>query len=80
MRTRYRSSCRRKRELIEHQLNGSFIIGKKMSGPGSRKQDEFGAWLLPAENDLPIQTIVEAISLRLHKVTGDRVYLHPRLV
>ena len=28
-----------------------------------------------AENDLPIQTIVEAISLRLHKVTGDKSLL-----
>ena len=54
--------------LLNIRLNGSFIIGKKCQATVNGKQDEFGAWLLPAENDLPIQTIVEASFPRLHKV------------
>ena len=65
-----------KRELIEHQVKWQLYNWKENVRPlVVGKQDEFGAWLLPAENDLPIQTIVEAISLRLHKATGDKSLL-----
>ena len=61
-----------KRELIEHQVKWQLYNWKESVRPTViGKQDEFGNWLLPAENDLPLQTIVEAISTRLHKITGD---------
>lgn len=61
-----------KRELIEHQVKWQLYNWKETVRPlVIGKQDEFGAWLLPAENDLPIQTIVEAISTRLQKLSGD---------
>ena len=61
-----------KRELIEHQVKWQLYNWKDTVRPTVvGKQDENGDWLLPAENDLPLQTIVEAISKRLHKITGD---------
>ena len=61
-----------KRELIEHQVKWQLYNWKDKVRPTVvGKQDENGDWLLPAENDLPLQTIVEAISKRLHKITGD---------
>ena len=61
-----------KRELIEHQVKWQLYNWKDTVRPTVvGKQDENGEWLLPAENDLPLQTIVEAISKRLHKITGD---------
>ena len=61
-----------KRELIEHQVKWQLYNWKESVRPTViGKQDEFGNWLLPAENDLPLQTIVEAISTRLHKITGN---------
>ena len=35
------------------------------------KQDENGKWLLPAENDLPMQTIIEVIAERISKFNSD---------
>ena len=65
-----------KRELIEHQVKWQLYNWKENVRPlVIGKQDEYGAWLLPAENDLPIQTIVEAISMRLYKVSGDKSLL-----
>ena len=61
-----------KRELIEHQVKWQLYNWKENVRPTViGKQDEYGSWLLPAENDLPLQTIVEAISTRLHEITGD---------
>ena len=61
-----------KRELIEHQVKWQLYNWKDTVRPiVIGKQDEYGGWLLPAENDLPLQTIVEAISTRLHKISGD---------
>ena len=61
-----------KRELIEHQVKWQLYNWKENVRPTViGKQDEYGSWLLPAENDLPLQTIVEAISTRLHQITGD---------
>ena len=61
-----------KRELVEHQVKWQLYNWKDTVRPTVvGKQDENGDWLLPAENDLPLQTIVEAISKRLHKITGD---------
>ena len=61
-----------KRELIEHQVKWQLYNWKDSVRPTViGKQDEYGNWLLPAENDLPLQTIVEAISTRLHKISGD---------
>ena len=61
-----------KRELIEHQVKWQLYNWKDTVRPTVvGKQDENGDWLLPAENDLPLQTIVEAISKRLHKITRD---------
>ena len=61
-----------KRELIEHQVKWQLYNWKESVRPTViGKQDEYGSWLLPPENDLPLQTIVEAISTRLHKITND---------
>ena len=65
-----------KRELIEHQVKWQLYNWKDTVRPTVvGKQDEYGSWLLPAENDLPLQTIVEAISTRLHSITGDNELL-----
>ena len=65
-----------KRELIEHQVKWQLYNWKENVRPiVVGKQDEYGSWLLPAENDLPLQTIVEAISTRLHKISGDSSFL-----
>ena len=55
-----------KRELIEHQVKWQLYNWKENVRPTViGKQDENGKWLLPAENDLPKQTIIEVIAERI---------------
>ena len=61
-----------KRELIEHQVKWQLYNWKENVRPVViGKQEESGSWLLPAENDLPLQTILETIAKRLHILSGD---------
>ena len=61
-----------KRELIEHQVKWQLYNWKENVRPlVIGKHDEDNNWLLPAENDLPLQTILEAIVQRLYKLTND---------
>ena len=54
-----------KRELIEHQVKWQLYNWKENVRPlVIGKHDEDNNWLLPAENDLPLQTILEAIVQR----------------
>lgn len=59
-----------KRELIEHQIKWQLYNWKEQVRPVVvGKQDESGNWLLPPENDLSLQTIVEVVATRIHQVT-----------
>lgn len=59
-----------KRELIEHQIKWQLYNWKEAARPMVvGKQDEYGNWLLPPENDLPLETIVEVVAKRIYKAT-----------
>ncbi|MGA1762608.1 MAG: indolepyruvate ferredoxin oxidoreductase family protein [Gammaproteobacteria bacterium] len=59
-----------KRELIEHQIKWQLYNWKEAARPiVVGKQDEHGQWLLPPENDLPLETIVEVVAKRIYKAT-----------
>ncbi|MGA1511411.1 MAG: indolepyruvate ferredoxin oxidoreductase family protein, partial [Gammaproteobacteria bacterium] len=59
-----------KRELIEHQIKWQLYNWKEAARPiVVGKQDEQGNWLLPPENDLPLETIVEVVAKRIYKAT-----------
>jgi indolepyruvate ferredoxin oxidoreductase len=59
-----------KRELIEHQIKWQLYNWKEAARPiVVGKQDEHGNWLLPPENDLPLETIVEVVAKRIYKAT-----------
>ena len=59
-----------KRELIEHQIKWQLYNWKEATRPiVVGKQDEHGNWLLPPENDLPLETIVEVVAKRIYKAT-----------
>jgi indolepyruvate ferredoxin oxidoreductase len=59
-----------KRELIEHQIKWQLYNWKEAARPiVVGKQDEQGTWLLPPENDLPLETIVEVVAKRIYKAT-----------
>lgn len=59
-----------KRELIEHQIKWQLYNWKEATRPiVVGKQDEQGNWLLPPENDLPLETIVEVVAKRIYKAT-----------
>ena len=59
-----------KRELIEHQLKWQLFNWKENERPVViGKNDEENRWLLPAENELPLQTIIEVVAQRLAKKT-----------
>ena len=59
-----------KRELIEHQIKWQLYNWKEAARPiVVGKQDEQGNWLLPPENDLPLEIIVEVVAKRIYKAT-----------
>ncbi len=59
-----------KRELIEHQLKWQLFNWKENERPiVVGKNDEENRWLLPAENELPLQTIIDVVAQRLAKKT-----------
>jgi len=59
-----------KRELIEHQIKWQLYNWSEDARPMVvGKQDEFDKWLLPPENDLPLETIVEVVAKRIYKAT-----------
>ena len=61
-----------KRELIEHQIKWQLYNWKEATRPTVvGKQDELGNWLLPPENDLPLETIVEVVAKRIYKATNS---------
>ena len=66
-----------KRELIEHQVKWQLYNWKENVRPTViGKQDENGKWLLPAENDLPMQTIIEVIAQRISKYNSENAVLN----
>ena len=66
-----------KRELIEHQVKWQLYNWKENVRPTViGKQDENGKWLLPAENDLPMQTIIEVIAERISKFNSDSAVIN----
>jgi len=61
-----------KRELIEHQIKWQLYNWKEAARPiVVGKQDELGKWLLPPENDLPLEVIVEVVAKRIYKATNS---------
>ena len=61
-----------KRELIEHQIKWQLYNWKEKVRPTVvGKQDESGNWLLPPENDLPLEVIVEVVARRIYKSTNN---------
>lgn len=65
-----------KRELIEHQIKWQLYNWKEAARPiVVGKQDELGKWLLPPENDLPLETIVEVVAKRIFKATNSAALL-----
>ena len=61
-----------KRELIEHQIKWQLYNWKEAARPiVVGKQDELNKWLLPPENDLPLEVIVEVVAKRIYKATNS---------
>ena len=61
-----------KRELIEHQIKWQLYNWKEKVRPVVvGKQDESGNWLLPPENELPLEVIVEVVAKRIYKSTNN---------
>ena len=61
-----------KRELIEHQIKWQLYNWKEAARPiVVGKQDELNKWLLPPENDLPLELIVEVVAKRIYKATNS---------
>ena len=61
-----------KRELIEHQIKWQLYNWKEAARPiVVGKQDELDKWLLPPENDLPLEVIVEVVAKRIYKATNS---------